>query len=728
MRLSYFILPVLFLGLSFGTSAQYDFDNYVTLQARGEVPADFRIPTYQKIQDHLAQVSPEKQRDIDYISSVRDALYLNDFFLHSGFVVYGDPITEHVKRVAEKVLEKRPELLAKLRFYTFKSDETNVFVTEQGIVFVSTGLISQLENDAQLAFILAHEIAHYELQHVQEAFVWSHVSDENIRRIRLLSQYDLNRELQADSLALDFYLESGFNEEELPGTYDVLAYSYLPFDETSLDASWFSSDSMEVPATVFPKDAYPIRSPENIDEDKRVYLYLSERSNTLGKELSGSTGSAGAVLYVNGREEFEKFRAIARFESLRCQVLFARYADALYSIYVLEQHFPDSGYLKRMKAQSWLGIYLHSKEFKISRVYERESEYEGESAKVHYMLKNMEHDERSVLALRTVYDLHKALPEDDEIDAIYHRMCRELAFDSKFSPADYSKKSFAQTADTAGTVTTKVAEDDEDLSKYERIRRKKQYGSTTSIDTAKYYMFGLHDILRDTAFMNLYDRNYVEYRAQKDTRSNHLSSDEELMIGANRFIVLEPRVICQTTSGIDHERSEHLEKSFRKAFEVASRESGSTIRMVNSANIGEQDSELFNERNLLAMRLVQSVISDEVESFPVDFTQMQDLIANSGTSNVLFSTTAHSYSVDLNYWLIISSAVFTIAAPFVIPVHVSDRILGGNDTRITMVVLDLETGEVSVSRTWNIEAPLTTYNIAANLYMIFKQLGTEAPQ
>ena len=72
--------------------------------------------------------------------------------------------------MANKLLEKEPKLRKELRFYTIKSNVTNAFSTDQGIIVVTSGLISQITSEAHLAYILAHEIAHYTEKHVVEGF------------------------------------------------------------------------------------------------------------------------------------------------------------------------------------------------------------------------------------------------------------------------------------------------------------------------------------------------------------------------------------------------------------------------------------------------------------------------------------------------------------------------------------------------------------------------------
>lgn len=87
--------------------------------------------------------------------------YAIDDLLHSGYVVFGDEVSNYISSIADSLLKDDLLTRSALRFYTLKSMASNAFSTDQGIIFVTTGLISQVKNEAQLAFILAHEICHF---------------------------------------------------------------------------------------------------------------------------------------------------------------------------------------------------------------------------------------------------------------------------------------------------------------------------------------------------------------------------------------------------------------------------------------------------------------------------------------------------------------------------------------------------------------------------------------
>ena len=161
-----------FVCLLFIANAQ-DFENYKPLQSTGIVPADFTTLSFDKVQadvdaiDQSQSRSDRKTKERFYLQSN----YFIDDLLLSGRVLFNDPISQYVEKVGNKVLEHEPELQGKIRFYTIKSTVVNALATNQGIIFINLGLIAQLENEAQLAFVLSHELIHYKNNHVLNAYV-----------------------------------------------------------------------------------------------------------------------------------------------------------------------------------------------------------------------------------------------------------------------------------------------------------------------------------------------------------------------------------------------------------------------------------------------------------------------------------------------------------------------------------------------------------------------------
>lgn len=93
------------------------------------------------------------------------------FIMGFGSVLYGDPMSQFVNKVAKNLLVNQPKVLKYLQFFVLKTNYTNALCMEPGVIFITTGLLAQIENEAQLAYILAHEISHYKEKHFQRAYV-----------------------------------------------------------------------------------------------------------------------------------------------------------------------------------------------------------------------------------------------------------------------------------------------------------------------------------------------------------------------------------------------------------------------------------------------------------------------------------------------------------------------------------------------------------------------------
>ena len=114
---------------------------YEALQSAGPVPADFAYY-------------------LDKGANEEDGVY--KYLVESGLLVYGSPMNKYVEKVADNLLDSHYRTLRQeLRFYILRRSDVNAYSYANGMIVVTTGLLAQLQNESELAFILAHEIAHY---------------------------------------------------------------------------------------------------------------------------------------------------------------------------------------------------------------------------------------------------------------------------------------------------------------------------------------------------------------------------------------------------------------------------------------------------------------------------------------------------------------------------------------------------------------------------------------
>lgn len=727
------LLIIISIILGSSIDAQQDFNNYKTLKSEGVMPDDFSMLTSVKIQQQLGTKA-------DNLSKMEEKIFLEgiyygiDELLHSGMVIYGDEISKYVSEISLKVLkEKYPELKDKLRFYTIKSNESNALSTDQGIVFVTTGLISQLANEAQLAFVLAHEISHYTEHHVVETFEYkSHMKGQG-DRIRQLSIYAKDKEFEADKLGVALYHSAGYSKEELLPTFDVLMYSYLPFDEIEFPKNYYNSSLMYVPENLYPSKKYEIKAEEDYDDSRSSHPNIKNRKSEVEKEMT-KFENWGNEVYAFGKERFLYIRNLSRFESIRTDILDAQYADAMYSIFLLEKEFPNSVYLKRMKAHSWLGLAQYKNAGSINETVDRASELEGEIAALHYFIKKLKNDATSTVALREIQNIRASLKDDLEIDAIWDRMVKLVASSKSFDIKKFSDKTFETASKdflktlTKDTLVDNSTPPDDKLNKYERIKSKKNNTDPAVFDTSKFYLYALTDLIKDEEFTKKYDaiKDSIKKMEKKEEELNDLDREPKVDTSIpikpdlTDFILVEPSAISYKNGRINYPSSDRLEKKYTEAINSVGDELDLSIYNLNSDKLKDIGTVGFNERSVLTSFLMQMTHNEKVDILPVDFEYLREIEANYGTSKVVYTIVEHSYSPRFS-----SGALWFIFYPPALLGYVPIPFMRGHQTELNLILVDSQKAKIENGVSYYFREPTNLYILKARMYDILLNMKVE---
>ena len=118
----------------------------------------------------------------------------------------------YVNMVGNRILPdyaKDPEFQEKheifFRFYVIDSPIPNAFAFPNGMVFINTGLLNIIENEAQLATVLGHEIAHVTYEHASDRYAMQSLitdllGDEAKEGLGSLLSKTFNVDVEAGSL------------------------------------------------------------------------------------------------------------------------------------------------------------------------------------------------------------------------------------------------------------------------------------------------------------------------------------------------------------------------------------------------------------------------------------------------------------------------------------------------------------------------------------------------
>lgn len=83
-------------------------------------------------------------------------------------LLQNEQVNDYLTQVGERVLAAGDKSPFDFHFFVIQSSAINAFATPGGYVYVNQGLINLVENEAQLAGILAHEIAHVKCRHIAQ--------------------------------------------------------------------------------------------------------------------------------------------------------------------------------------------------------------------------------------------------------------------------------------------------------------------------------------------------------------------------------------------------------------------------------------------------------------------------------------------------------------------------------------------------------------------------------
>lgn len=137
-------------------------DNEVTLASLGDVWAD-AMRDVDQVGMQVTRLSDDEEMRVG-----------DELAQHANFGPADLRSEAYVQTVARPLLAnlRRPRI--RYRFHVVESDEINAFALPGGHIFVMTGLLKFVENEAQLTAVLGHEISHIDLRHCVEHYQYQY--------------------------------------------------------------------------------------------------------------------------------------------------------------------------------------------------------------------------------------------------------------------------------------------------------------------------------------------------------------------------------------------------------------------------------------------------------------------------------------------------------------------------------------------------------------------------
>ncbi len=706
---------------------QIGYSQYEPLQSRGDIPKDFTTPSYVKYQKELENVDRDAKR--------RTRKNQKEFFLESNFgiddllksgrVMFNDPVTAYVNDIADILLKDEPRLKKELRFYAVRTPSVNAFATNQGVILINMGLIAQLENEAQLAFILAHEISHFKEKHALEFFLEAkqierannrgYFRNKDFDGTLAKNQFSKDQESEADELGLEIYLKSNYDLESVQGAFDVLQFSYLPFDNIPFNKSYFEDEYL-----VF-KKSYQLDSLNAItvdasdDDSESTHPSLPKR-RTAAEKIIGSTSNDGRKNFIVSESRFKELQLKARYEILDYHLRGYEFYEAMYSAYMLQKKYPDDVYLKKVIAKSLYGMTKFVNARRWTDVKIKAKNVEGEFGSLVHFINKTSKLEINVLALRYIYMQKDLFPNDP----VYADMVEDICLE--FVNTQSKKLDKFKIGKAPAMVATQMEEEeeeeeevelitpddneeeneDEEKSKLDKIREQKKEKKKTDEEKIEYIYYGLGDLLDQEDFKSLLEK-CKDKKEEDEEREEELESMSQkdryiksgnFALGENKILLINP-FYMKLSKNFEEPLLIPTEKAQQEYSAIVQKNAerlGLKLVILDAHDFSKNDVESFNDLREIQDWYGHHIEMDEDPMIAFNQERIDVIMEKYGVDAILWtgvitgkvSKGVWDYYVKLLAFITITDYVYNLFTP-------------KGESIIFSLVLDSETGRARMS-------------------------------
>ena len=365
------------------TLAQYQTD-YKPRQTYDENSKSLIASIKDHLQEELDRINSRKKLEISKIYHDRTNYLIGK--VKQEVFIHDDTLQRFTEQVLKRILGNNSIHHPPKRILVLKSSEVNAFCYLDGTFVINIGLLAKIKNESQLAFALAHELAHFELDHLRKRItknVETKVSktvnremakvygddvtlaeiDSVKKFIYTLTQYSRSAEKQADSLGFIYFKKAGYSQPEAIALLSVLdssEYLKYPVGKTLFRAFDF---------TKFPFKSFWLNQRPRVYSKKssKTFIFdndsISSHPDILMRKsiLHEIITDTGRPLNYQPDDFVNGAIAIAEFESIESAFDTRQFDRCLFLALEQLQRYPHNSYLISVTSKVMLKI-VESKE------------------------------------------------------------------------------------------------------------------------------------------------------------------------------------------------------------------------------------------------------------------------------------------------------------------------------------------------------------------------------
>lgn len=636
--------------------------NYTPLKSSGTLPDAFTQNIRNVIKDDITELN--KQRDNDKslkATYLTEANYEIEKIVKSGNALVNDEVTNYLNKITDVILKNNPTLRKEVHVYTLKSPVVNAYSYDKGYVFIDIGLIAQVETEAQLAYILCHEISHYTKKHHINGYVKNKKIDRqnyngksNEETLLEKCQYSKESESEADIEGFKLFEQTNYNFKQAEKAFDVLQYAHLPFELVEFKKTFFETENYKLPNGYFLKEVSSIRNNSNEDDSKLTHPNTAKRKQTI-VDLSAKRSNSGKVNAIVGQEKFEYVRDLSRMELCRLYLKRRDYPNALYAAYILANKYPDNQYVTEVIAKCLYAMSLYGKgslrfnsDSYLDNGIPSHTDIESYPQQLYYFISKMPANEWTMMSLNYVYRAHKKFPASKQLNG-YSDSLFKLIGQTNWGIIDFVRMNKRDELKSQKVIDTLIAKE-ESNSKTDLIANLQKENNFKNYDTAYYKEVFVDLFLTDTEFVGKFPASGITNESasggfstystanknyKKTKKGEYIKTENKIQ----KVLLLEPfylKIDETQKEEVRYESSDKKQENFIVTVNHCAQKQNFELVTLDPGLISSNEVDKINDYSVINDWFSEKFDANDNDRNPIFNTNdVENLIAKYGTQYVL---------------------------------------------------------------------------------------------
>ena len=364
--------------------------NYKPTKSQDTIPADVYTKLKSKLEADKATVTDGKSNVRDFTKELYEKRfdYVVENF-NNDYLIVDDEFTPYLQKILAKIYVSNPALKNQTSVYAYRSETPNAMSFGEGTIGFTLGLLSRLETDDQIAFILCHELAHYHERHSEDKikeFARLNYDKEIRKKLKAIkrsgygnytkykeltssleltiTQHSRDREFEADSIALTIYLNTSYSLQAPVQVLNIL--------EKCDKGEYLQNIDLK---KTFSFAKYPFKQ-EWIQYNPQSLHLKTEENDSTSTHPNCKARIAAIKRQLSRLKPVERKQVVKKnvlkeksyFEIVQLQYQFKGYGRALFNALMLSSRYPKNTFVHAMIVKCLYQLYIHQKNHELGKI------------------------------------------------------------------------------------------------------------------------------------------------------------------------------------------------------------------------------------------------------------------------------------------------------------------------------------------------------------------------